>query len=214
MIEQQGVLPISAGLSSSGAGALATGIALNQHFSLNLDPTILGQIAHLAEVKCLTGLGSVFTQFHGGFLLRSSPGAPGVGSLIRIDLPDSWDRSVLILSWGGLSTSEILQNQSQLTRIRKIGLVFTEKLAQEPKFEKALFLAKKFLSQSGLLPNSLKDVLFQIESFDILGAGMAMLGSTIYVLANNDVLDEISSFVSAPTIIRTKLRELPLREGN
>ncbi len=214
IVEQQGVLPISAGLSSSGAGALATGIAMNQHFSLGLNITTLGRIAHSAEVKCLTGLGSVFTQFHGGFLLRSSPGAPGIGSFIRLGLPDSWDRSILILSWGGLSTSEILQDQERFNHIRKIGFEYTNKLIEKPHFKNALTYAEHFLDQSNLLPLSLEPVLSEIKSFDIVGAGMAMLGNTLFILANEDILSEIISSISAPTVIRTRLRELPLREGN
>ncbi len=214
MVEQKGVLPISAGLSSSGAGALATAIALNQHFSLGLDITTLGQVAHKAEVQCLTGLGSVFTQFHGGFILRSYPGAPGIGSFIRFKLPNSWDRSVLILSWGGLSTSEILQDHQQFARIKKIGLSHTHNLMSEPTFENALFLAKDFMNQSQLLPPFLASILSELESFDVMGAGMAMLGNTIFIFANDDVLHEIVQSFSAPTTIRTKIRELPLREGN
>jgi len=70
-------IPVAAGFGSSGAGALGTALALSKALNLSLTYNQLGQIAHVAEVKCKTGLGTVGPQMLGGCIITQEPGSPG-----------------------------------------------------------------------------------------------------------------------------------------
>ncbi|MEK0335881.1 MAG: GHMP kinase, partial [Nitrosopumilus sp.] len=72
-IEHEISIPVGYGLGSSGAVALSLSYALDQALETKLDKTIIGQIAHNAEVNCKTGLGDVLASFHGGFEIRVKP---------------------------------------------------------------------------------------------------------------------------------------------
>ena len=101
-------------------------MAINKKFRLGLSKIEIGQIAHLAELKNFTGLGSVLTQFHTGLLLRIKEGAPGIGLVYKFSLPPEELNNVLILSWGGLSTSEILKDKQKMKNVYSLGEKLTK----------------------------------------------------------------------------------------
>ena len=47
------------GFGTSAGGALTTGLALKEAIKLPLTYNQIGQVAHAAEIQCLTGLGTV-----------------------------------------------------------------------------------------------------------------------------------------------------------
>ena len=71
-IEHDIRIPVGYGLGSSGAVALSLAFALNKALGTNLSRTKIGQIAHIAEIHCKTGLGTVLSSYHGGFELEQS----------------------------------------------------------------------------------------------------------------------------------------------
>lgn len=86
-------VPIGAGFGSSGAGELGTALTLSKALNLNLTCNQLGQIAHVAEVRCKTGLGTVGGEMLGGVILTIEPGAPGHSYIDRIPFPS--DRRII-----------------------------------------------------------------------------------------------------------------------
>ena len=78
-------IPVGYGLGCSGAVALSLAMALNEALNTNLSKEKVGQIAHNAEVSCKTGLGDVLASYHGGFEIRTKPGAPGIGALEKVE---------------------------------------------------------------------------------------------------------------------------------
>ena len=76
--------PMGRGYGTSGAGALGLSLALNEVMGLSLADIEAAQIAHLSEIACKTGLGTVLSAFSGGMTLRTKPGAPGVGRTFDI----------------------------------------------------------------------------------------------------------------------------------
>ena len=65
-IEHKTDVPVGAGFGSSGAAALSLAVALNQALGLNLSQIEAAQIAHVADVECKTGLGTVIAETFGG----------------------------------------------------------------------------------------------------------------------------------------------------
>jgi pantoate kinase len=80
-VEHTVTIPIGSGYGTSGAGALSLALALNKVFNLGLTRIEAAQVAHIAEVKCKTGLGTVIAETYGGLEIRTKPGAPGIGEI-------------------------------------------------------------------------------------------------------------------------------------
>ncbi|UCE29750.1 MAG: hypothetical protein JSV85_03305, partial [Candidatus Bathyarchaeota archaeon] len=90
-------IPIGTGFGSSAGGALGTAFALSKILNVNLTCNQLGQLAHVAEVKCLTGLGTVGPLMLGGCCVSVEPGAPGYASIDRI--PISSDHRIIAVAY-------------------------------------------------------------------------------------------------------------------
>ena len=80
-------VPIGSGFGTSAGGALTAGLALKEALDLPLTYNQIGKIAHVAEIQCQTGLGTVSSlTFTGGCVLVVEPGAPGICQIDRIPI--------------------------------------------------------------------------------------------------------------------------------
>src|ERR687884_1338382 len=110
-IEHESALPIGFGLGSSGAAALSLSYALNDALTAGLSTVEAAQIAHNAEVACKTGLGTVIAEFAGGFEIRTNAGAPGIGTVEKIELRN---HKAIIFCISQISTKSFLRNRIHL----------------------------------------------------------------------------------------------------
>ena len=130
-IEHEISIPVGYGLGSSGAVALSLAYALNQVLNTKLNKVDIGKIAHVAELKCKTGLGDVLATYHGGFEVRVKPGAPGVGMVQKINVKNI---SILMICFSPISTNKFLQEN--LSKINGLGGKMVDKLLESKNYEK------------------------------------------------------------------------------
>ena len=90
-VEHQIEVPIGMGFGTSAGGALTAGLALREALELPLTYNQIGQAAHIAEIQCQTGLGTVSSlNFGGGLILVTEPGAPGICQTDRIPIAPNY----------------------------------------------------------------------------------------------------------------------------
>jgi pantoate kinase len=134
--------PIGCGYGTSAAGSLSTAFALCQALDLNLTFNQMGQLAHVAEVKCKTGLGTVGPLMVGGHVVTVKAGAPGFNVIDRIATNPDYR---IVTGWlGPVSTREVLSNQAYRSKVNRYGRRAMEKILRTPTPE-------NFFSASGLL---------------------------------------------------------------
>ena len=115
-VEHQIEVPIGTGFGTSAGGALTAGLALREALGLPLTYNQIGKIAHIAEIQCLTGLGTVSSlSFSGGCVLVVEPGAPGICQIDRI--PISPEYTVV----AGFYPSKILTKSCAIIPREKTG---------------------------------------------------------------------------------------------
>ncbi|WP_233418050.1 pantoate kinase [Desulfurococcus amylolyticus] len=102
--------PVSLGRGFGISAGLLIAHALASYHALKYSSMKALQLAHVLEVKYLTGLGDVLSEYTGGFAIRLKPGAPGVGIAHRVVV---FEKPVLIV--GELSSGE--STQVMLSRI-------------------------------------------------------------------------------------------------
>ena len=182
-ITQDIQLPIGAGFGTSAASALSLTLALNEFLNLGYSEELCGQIAHMAEVNLGAGLGDVIAQTGHGLVLRTKPGAPGIGEI------KSFEKDVFIgwKTFGKIETSDIIRNPHHKEVISASGLKYLELFEEEPTLENFLEFSSKFSYDINLMSDEVKN---QIEYFksssDILGSSMAMLGNTVFAFAYHE----------------------------
>ncbi|MBF2759905.1 MAG: hypothetical protein ISN28_06500 [Ectothiorhodospiraceae bacterium AqS1] len=173
-------LPLSGGFGLSGASALATAFALDRGFGLDKSPSDLAMIAHIAEVKNLTGLGDVCGQLHGGCLIKLVPGDP----LAARSLPVP-EQDVFYRYFAPIHTEDILSDPQQVARINAAAdanLSAISSLAEQEveDFARYVSVARRFSDESGLLRHA--GVRRTIEAVESAGgaASMIMLGNAVF----------------------------------
>ena len=101
-------LPIGAGYGTSAAGALSAALALNEALGLGMTFDELGFYAHVAEIRCRTGLGTVGPQMVGGCIIQREGGPPGLCKIDRIPIHPSY--RIVSGYIGPISTSRVLSS--------------------------------------------------------------------------------------------------------
>ena len=182
-IAQDIQLPIGAGFGTSAASALSLTLALNEFLNLGYSDELCCQIAHMAEVNLGGGLGDVIAQTGNGLVLRTQPGAPGIGEI------KSFEHEVFIAwkSFGGIETSDIISNSHYQNVISASGSKYVEMFEKEPTIDNFLTFSSEFSHEIDLMSDDVKNLIDYFKSSsDILGTSMAMLGNTVFAFAYNE----------------------------
>lgn len=182
-ITQDIQLPVGAGFGTSAASALSLTLALNEFLNLGYSEELCGQIAHMAEVNLGGGLGDVIAQTGKGLVLRTKPGAPGIGEI------KTFEEDVFIgwKTFGGIETSSIIKDPHHREVISASGVKYLELFEDEPTLENFLTFSLKFSEDTKLMSDEVKNTVEYINSSsDILGSSMAMLGNTVFVFAYSE----------------------------
>lgn len=176
-------LPIGAGFGTSAASALSLTLALNEYLNLEYSPELCGQIAHMAEVNLGGGLGDVIAQTGKGLVLRTKPGAPGIGEI------KSFENDVFIAwkTFGSIETSHIILDPQHKRTITGYGVKYLEMFEREPTLENFLEFSNRFSHSISLMSDEVKELVdYFNSSSDILGSSMAMLGNTVFAFAYDE----------------------------
>jgi pantoate kinase len=186
-------IPIGFGLGSSGAAALSLSYALNQALEIGLSTTQAAQIAHRAEIACNTGLGTVIAEFAGGFEMRTSAGAPGIGTVTKISLDENYKAIVLCLA--PISTKSFLRNK--MNEINGLGSVMLNKLSATRRLGDFLEMARKFADSLNLTEGRCKAPIAALKAKG-LESSVALFGQTVFTIVSqssaNDVTDTLREF--------------------
>jgi pantoate kinase len=191
-------IPIGAGFGSSAAGALTTALALSKALGLNLTYNQLGKIAHVAEVKCRTGLGTVGPLILGGCVLTIEPGAPGIAIIDRI--PISANYAIVAGVFGPISTKEVLSSPERRLAVNQWGRKTLDKILSEPSLENFLACCCDFAEKTRFMTERVRTLIRLAERAGAIGAAQNMVGEAVHAL---------TTFENAKNVVQAFKRVLP-----
>ena len=187
-VEHHFEVPVGAGLGTSGAAALSLALALNEAFDLGMSKTEAAQLAHVAEVECRTGLGTVIAETFGGVEIRVKPGAPGIGEVRSLAVPK--DDVVACLVLGPLSTREFLSDEKVRRRINEFGGKLVDELIAAPTIRNFLKFSRQFAEHVGLITDKVRDVLNATDNIGIV-CSMPMFGESVFTLIEQENVGQL-----------------------
>lgn len=182
-------VPIGAGFGASAAGALGTALAVCKALNLNLTYRDLGCIAHVAEVKCKTGLGTVSGIMFGGCVLVLEPGAPDHGAVDRI--PISPDFHIVAGVFRPRLTSKFLESTRKRAIINEVGQKTLERILAEPSLENFLHSCREFAEKTGLATRRVVNLMAAAEKAGAVGAAQNMLGEAVHALVERNKVKSV-----------------------
>ena len=182
-------VPIGAGFGSSAAGALGTALALSKSLDLNLTYNQLGTVAHVAEVKSKTGLGTVGPLMFGGCGLTIEPGAPGIACLDRI--PVFPDHRLVVGTFRPYPTNEMLSFPEQRKKINICGQKTLKHILADPSLKNFMTECKTFAFETGFATNKVKKLMKLSENAGAIGSAQNMLGEAVHALVKVENVEAV-----------------------
>jgi pantoate kinase len=184
--------PLGAGFGSSGGGAISLALALNEALDLGLTYVEAARVAHVAEIECKTGLGTVFAATVGGFGALIKPGGPGVGESIKY--PRSSELAVVYLHFGPMATKDALSDPSMRRRINEVGGRFVDRISVDLRPDLFMELSKEFTRYVDISTPRLKAVLQRAWDSEFPCA-MAMFGEVAFSMVAKEEAEDVAGFL-------------------
>jgi pantoate kinase len=184
IIKHEVDVPIGAGFGSSAAGALSAALALSKALGLNLTYNQLGRIAHGAEIKCKTGLGTVGPIMLGGCILTVEPGAPGIAIIDRI--PTRPDYVIVAGTVGSVPTKEVLSSHRKRETVNLWGRKTLKAILDEPSVENFLACCLEFAEKAGFMTKHVRQLVQLAEKAGAIGEAQNMVGEAVHALAREE----------------------------
>ena len=197
-VNHQIEVPIGAGFGTSAGGSLTAGLAFAAALDLPMTYNQIGRIAHIAEIQCKTGLGTVTPLTIGGCALVLEPGAPGIGIIDRI--PISPDYVVVAGVFGPTPTKQVLSSAEKCREVNRFGRKTLEKILDEPSLENFLACCWNFAEKAGFTTERVRTLANLANKAGAIGAAQNMVGEAVHAL----VLKE-----NAQNIAEAFKKELP-----
>jgi len=184
VVEHDIPLPVAAGFGTSGAGALGTALALSAALGLRLTYNQLGRIAHVAEVECRTGLGTVGPLMLGGpCVVTVEPGAPGDALIDRIPVPEGLKIASAVFA--PIETRDVLVRTLGKERINSAGREALASILDEPCLEVFMEACRRFALESGLATERTRALMEALRREGLLCA-QNMIGEAVHVAARDE----------------------------
>ncbi|MGD0070931.1 MAG: hypothetical protein ABSB71_05165 [Candidatus Bathyarchaeia archaeon] len=190
IVDHKVEVPISAGFGTSAGGALTTALALKEALDLPLTYNQIGKIAHVAEVQCKTGLGTVGPLMLGGCVLTLEPGAPGISVIDR--LPLSPDYVIVAGVFGPTPTKQILSSAEKRLEVNRYGRKTLEAILDEPSVENFLARCLEFAEKTGFMTPSLRQLVKLAEKAGAVGSAQNMVGKAVHSLVLEENANQVA----------------------
>ena len=206
-IHHEFTVPVGYGLGASGAAALSLAIAMNKALGLGQKQSEVGRLAHIAEVRCRTGLGDVIAAYHGGFEIRTEAGAPGVGILKKAPLKSR----VVLIGFSPISTRRFITEQ--LDTINGIGGGMVNRLIKTWSSDDFQEMSLEFARHINVMTPRMSMVAERLRQNGI-GCGVALFGETLFALVDHikeQRIMEIMSEYKDAIILRSQVDNLGAR---
>jgi len=192
-VEHDVQVPIGAGYGASGAGALAVGLALNEALALRLTYNEVGRIAHIAEVECKTGLGTVAPLMLGGAVVTLKSGGPGFCLIDRIPLKPNY--RIVSGCFGPIATKTVLASPRVRRRVNRFGRRTLNNILEDTSIENFMASCKRFAAEVGLMSRRVRMLIDAMETAGAIGATQNMVGEAAHALVEEERVKKVAEAV-------------------
>jgi pantoate kinase len=191
-VEHRIEVPIESGFGTSAGGALTAGLALREALELPLTYNQIGKIAHVAEIQCQTGLGTVSSlTFSGGCVLVVEPGAPGICQIDRIPItPDYMVVAGYLKST--IPKETVLASPQKKKEIEGCGRRTLKAILDEPSLNNFLDCCWDFSQEAGFATEKVCELVKSAKKAGAIGATQNMIGEAVHAVVHEENANSVA----------------------
>ena len=185
-------VPIGTGFGTSAGGALTAGLAFKEALDLPLTYNQIGKIAHVAEIQCRTGLGTVSSLTSiGGCVLVVEPGAPGICQIDRIPITSDY---MVVAGFIESKTPNktVLANAEKRQMVNRYGREALAAIFAEPSLENFLDCCWNFSEKAGFATDNIRQLVKLAKKAGAVGAAQNMIGEAMHALVLKENVKEVA----------------------
>ena len=153
----------------------------------------LGRVTHVAEVVNHTGLGTASALLSGGFNLVAEPGAPGIGLVDKLFLPEH--HSIICAYLGPTPTREALAKLGIASQVNEPARRAMEAIKRTPDLATFLREARRFGAETGFESANVSRIISVMMSAGAIGAAQNMIGEAVHAVAADSKVTRIVAAV-------------------
>ncbi|UCE96088.1 MAG: hypothetical protein JSV51_00290 [Candidatus Bathyarchaeota archaeon] len=183
-------VPIGAGFGSSAAGAISAALALSKALDFNLTILQAGKVAHIAEITCQTGLGTVGPIILGGCVITAEPGSPRHAVIDR--LPTTSEHRIVAACCRSTPTKEILASAETRRMVNQHGRDTVNRILRNPSLENFMRASREFARKAGFTTTLTDKLMNLAEKAGAIGAAQNMVGEAVHALATIDSANRVA----------------------
>jgi len=208
IVEHQIDVPVGMGFGTSAGGALTAALAFREALTLPLTYNQIGRIAHISEIQCQTGLGTVSSlSVGGGLILVTEPGAPGICQTDRI--PISSDYMIVAGFCNSKIPKTVISSLERKTQINRCGKKTLKQILAEPTLENFLASCWDFAKNAGFATENVRQLVHLAEKAGAVGATQNMIGEAVHAVVPEEnalsVAEAFKQVLPNENIITTKI---------
>ena len=191
-VKHQIEVPIGKGFGTSAGGAITSGLALCEVLGLPLTFNQIGKIAHVAEIECLTGFGTVSSlTFSGGCVLVVEPGAPGICQIDRIPISSEY---MLVAGFfkSNIPKESIFSSPQKRAEINHYGKRTLEAILDEPSLENFLDCCWEFSQKAGFATENIRKLVASAKKAGAVGSAQNMIGEAVHAVVHEENVNSVS----------------------
>jgi pantoate kinase len=191
-VEHQIEVPIGAGFGTSAGGALTAGLAFTEALGLPLTYNQIGKIAHIAEIQCQTGLGTVSSlTFSGGCVLVVKPGAPGICQIDRIPITPDY-MVVAGFYKSAVPKKMVLSSPQKKQEINRYGKKTLAAILAEPTLKNFLESCWEFSQKAGFATENTCKLVGLALKAGAVGAAQNMIGEAVHAVVHEENAEAVA----------------------
>jgi pantoate kinase len=186
IVEHRIEVPVGSGFGTSAGGALTSGLALAETLDLPLTFNQIGKVAHIAEIVCQTGLGTVSSLTStGGCALVVQPGAPGICQIDRIPITPDY-MIVAGFSKSNIAKKTVFSSPEKKQEINRHGKKTLKTILQKPSLKNFLDCCWNFAQKSEFATENTRQLVELAKKAGAVGAAQNMIGEAVHAVVHED----------------------------
>ncbi len=189
-IRQKVQVPVGYGFGASAAASLSAVFAVSSALGLEWRREEIALCAHMAEIQCSTGLGTVSAIYkEGGAGLITKPGAPGIAEFVKLGKPR--DIKIVAVCLSPMEKKKIILSKNMRNKINSYGRKCLQRVLEKKTIEELALAGEYFTEKVGLATQELKKLMKRTREAGALSASQNMIGQAMHALVYVDKIRKV-----------------------